>query len=123
MTCAVSAFIVVDLPAPLGPSSPTHVPNGTSRSRPSTAVTDPKRLTIPRSLIADSIRVLLYDTEFGVHLWARGSTSDADEGVQGTLSRFDGSGRRDLDVGPSRSAAGRSCVRRVFASACNLLFS
>ena len=28
MTCAVSIFIVVDLPAPLGPSRPTHVPVG-----------------------------------------------------------------------------------------------
>ena len=54
ITCAVSAFIVVDLPAPLGPSRPTHVPNGTSRSRPSTAVSEPNRLTNPRSLIADS---------------------------------------------------------------------
>ena len=44
--------MVVDLPAPFGPSSPMHVPNGTSRSRPSTAVSAPKRLTTPRSLIA-----------------------------------------------------------------------
>ncbi len=54
ITCAVRAFIVVDLPAPLGPSRPTHIPNGTSRSRPSTAVIGPNRLTNPRSLIADS---------------------------------------------------------------------
>src|SRR2546423_672695 len=54
MTWAVRAFIVVDLPAPLGPSRPTHVPNWTSRSRPSTAASDPNRLTNPRSLIADS---------------------------------------------------------------------
>jgi hypothetical protein len=33
--------IVVDLPAPLGPSRPTHVPLGTSRSRPSTATMSP----------------------------------------------------------------------------------
>src|SRR5438270_13699463 len=52
MTCAVSAFIVVDLPAPLGPSRPTHAPKGTSRSRPSTAVSAPKRLTTPRRRIA-----------------------------------------------------------------------
>src|SRR5687767_13587999 len=55
MTCAVSAFIVVDLPAPFGPRRPTHLPNGTSRSRPSTAVIGPKRLTSPRRLIADTI--------------------------------------------------------------------
>ena len=53
MTCAVSAFIVVDLPAPFGPSSPTHVPYGTSRSRPSTAVSGPNRFTRPRMLIAN----------------------------------------------------------------------
>src|SRR3954451_22961833 len=46
--CAVRSFIVVDLPAPLGPSRPTHVPSGTSRSRWSTAVSGPKRLTTPR---------------------------------------------------------------------------
>jgi hypothetical protein len=33
--------IVVDLPAPLGPSRPTHVPVGTSRSSPATAVISP----------------------------------------------------------------------------------
>src|SRR3954463_4302258 len=54
MTCAVSAFIVVDLPAPFGPSRPTQLPYGTSRSRPSTAVSSPKRLTTPRRLIARS---------------------------------------------------------------------
>src|SRR4051812_31066763 len=53
MTCAVSAFIVVDLPAPFGPSSPTHLPNGTSRSSPSTAVIGPNLLTKPRSLMAE----------------------------------------------------------------------
>ena len=52
IACAVSIFIVVDLPAPFGPSSPTHVPSGTSRSRPSTAVISPKRLTTPRRRIA-----------------------------------------------------------------------
>src|SRR3954452_9504337 len=55
MTCAVSAFIVVDFPAPLGPSSPTHVPKGTSRSRPSTAVREPNRLTTPRRRMALSM--------------------------------------------------------------------
>ena len=33
----VSSRIVVDLPAPLGPSRPRQMPSGTSRSRPSTA--------------------------------------------------------------------------------------
>jgi hypothetical protein len=32
IACAVSSRIVVDLPAPFGPSRPTHVPSGTSRS-------------------------------------------------------------------------------------------
>ena len=39
--------IVVVLPAPLGPSRPKHSPGRTSRSRPSTAVTLPYRLTTP----------------------------------------------------------------------------
>src|SRR5919202_4276925 len=46
--------IVVDLPAPFGPSRPTHVPWGTSRSSPSTAVIRPYRLTTPRSLMASA---------------------------------------------------------------------
>src|SRR5215212_6496850 len=54
IACAVSSRIVVDFPAPFGPSSPTHVPTGTSRSRPSTAVIAPYRLTTPRSRIASS---------------------------------------------------------------------
>ena len=37
-TAPVRRRIVVDLPAPFGPSRPTQVPSGTSRSRPSTAV-------------------------------------------------------------------------------------
>src|SRR4051812_18794195 len=44
--------MVVDLPAPFGPSSPTHVPWGTSRSSPSTAVIAPKRLTTRRRRMA-----------------------------------------------------------------------
>src|SRR3954453_17601485 len=52
---AVSIRIVVDLPAPVGPSRPTHVPAGTSRSRPSTAVMRPKRLTTPRRRMASSL--------------------------------------------------------------------
>src|SRR5882757_9824309 len=48
----VSIRIVVDLPAPLGPSSPRQIPSGTSRSSPSTAVIAPKRFTTPFSSIA-----------------------------------------------------------------------
>ena len=39
--------IVVDLPAPLGPSSPNDSPGGTSKSIPSTAVKSPNRLVRP----------------------------------------------------------------------------
>src|SRR6266542_4670053 len=39
---------------PLGPSKPTHVPSGTSRSRWSTAVIGPYRLTTPRSWMTSS---------------------------------------------------------------------
>jgi hypothetical protein len=38
---SVRSRIVVDFPAPLGPSKPTQVPSGTSRSSPSTAVMAP----------------------------------------------------------------------------------
>src|SRR3954453_2129466 len=48
MACAVSIRIVVDLPAPFGPSSPKQIPAGTSRSMPSTAVSEPKDLRTPR---------------------------------------------------------------------------
>jgi hypothetical protein len=41
IACAVSIRIVVVLPAPFGPSRPTHVPYGTSRSTPPTAVISP----------------------------------------------------------------------------------
>jgi hypothetical protein len=50
--CPVSIRMVVDLPAPFDPSRPKHVPAGTSRSSPSTAVTEPNRLTTPRREIA-----------------------------------------------------------------------
>src|SRR5918999_3884193 len=59
IACAVSIFIVVDLPAPFGPSRPTQVPSGTSRSRWSTAVSEPKRLTTPRRRIARLMRMNL----------------------------------------------------------------
>ncbi|CNG42067.1 Uncharacterised protein [Mycobacterium tuberculosis] len=52
IACAVSIFIVVDFPAPFGPSSPMQIPAGTSRSSPSTAVKPPNRFTTPRRLIA-----------------------------------------------------------------------
>src|SRR3954468_21702891 len=63
IACAVSIRIVVLLPAPLGPSSPTHVPTGTSRSRPSTAVIGPKRLTTPRRRMARSLTPSQYSRQ------------------------------------------------------------
>ena len=44
--------MVVVLPAPFGPSRPKHSPRSTSRSSPSTAITDPYRLTTPTQLRA-----------------------------------------------------------------------
>ena len=63
----MSRRIVVDLPAPLGPSRPTQVPSGTSRSRWSTAVRSPKRLTTPlrRSASGTPRRVSRGYTQFG----------------------------------------------------------
>src|SRR6185503_11943684 len=49
--------MVVDLPAPLGPSRPRQMPRGTSRSSPSTAVIEPNRLTTPRSWMAGVLTV------------------------------------------------------------------
>src|SRR4051812_47349240 len=63
IACAVSIRIVVLLPAPLGPSRPTHVPTGTSRSRPSTAVIGPKRLTTPRRRMARSLTPSQYSRQ------------------------------------------------------------
>src|SRR5918999_1070742 len=54
----VSSRMVVDLPAPLGPSRPRQIPPGTSRSRPSTAVIDPKRLTTPRSWMTGELTAI-----------------------------------------------------------------
>src|SRR3954464_10810216 len=53
--CAVSMRMVVDFPAPLGPSRPKQIPSGTSRSRPSTATMSPKDLRTPRSRMAGSV--------------------------------------------------------------------
>ena len=50
--CPVSIRIVVDLPAPFGPSSPSTIPEGTSRSSPFTAVMGPNCLTTPEREIA-----------------------------------------------------------------------
>ena len=44
--------MVVVLPAPFGPRKATISPGSTVRSRPSTAVTAPKRLVSPRSAMA-----------------------------------------------------------------------
>ena len=45
---------VVVFPAPLGPSSPRHVPAGTEKDTPSTAVTSSKRFTRPSTEMASS---------------------------------------------------------------------
>src|SRR3954452_19198177 len=67
IACAVSRRMVVDLPAPLGPSRPTQVPSATSRSSRSTAVSAPKRLTTPvrRSAGGTPLRVSRGDAQFG----------------------------------------------------------
>src|SRR3954469_17698602 len=54
--------IVVDLPAPFGPSRPRQMPAGTSRSRPSTAVIGPKRFTTPCNSIAGTTLQTTYST-------------------------------------------------------------
>src|SRR5689334_7186649 len=50
---------VVVLPAPLGPRSPSTVPDGTWRSTPSSARTSPKDFTRPVTLIAGSLALAL----------------------------------------------------------------
>ena len=59
IACAVSNFIVVLLPAPLGPSNPTHVPTGTSKSSPSTAWMAPKCLRTPPKADRQSLFVFV----------------------------------------------------------------
>src|SRR5512142_1037116 len=51
-TSVVSMRMSVDLPAPLGPSSPNVSPSATSKEIPSTAVKSPKRFTSPCTSIA-----------------------------------------------------------------------
>src|SRR5919106_3573592 len=59
----VRIFTVVDLPAPLGPSSPKTTPSGTEKERPSSAWTSPYFLTRPVASIALVIsRVLRYSS-------------------------------------------------------------
>src|SRR6185503_5194102 len=63
-TVVVSIPIVVDLPAPLGPSSPKNSPRRTSRSSPSTATSDPYTLRscsvrIGASSIAENVSASL----------------------------------------------------------------
>ena len=47
--------MVVDLPAPLGPSRPNDSPGGTSKSMPSTAVKSPKRLVRPWAAMTGAV--------------------------------------------------------------------
>src|SRR5690242_3459428 len=51
----VQTSTVVVLPAPLGPSNASTDAAGRSRSRPSTAVTGPNRLTSPRTVTAAAL--------------------------------------------------------------------
>src|SRR3954471_5482538 len=108
MTCAVSAFIVVDLPAPLGPSSPTHVPKGTSRSRPSTAVREPNRLTTPRRRMALSML-------FRLPTWGELIVSDDAEGGQPCPQRLVDSLGRLLEGPRAQLEIGRAPAPRLRA--------
>ena len=47
--------IVVDLPAPLGPTNPVTCPGATVNDRPSSATVDPKRLRRPATSIVVSM--------------------------------------------------------------------
>jgi hypothetical protein len=49
---ASSMRIIVVLPEPFGPSTPSTAPAGTSRSTPETATVEPNTLRRPRTLIA-----------------------------------------------------------------------
>src|SRR3954452_20340470 len=84
IACAVSRRMVVDLPAPLGPSSPTHVPSGTSRFSWLTAVRSPKRLTTSRRRSASTpSRVSRGYAQFGTGSRPNQSLEERHVGVQG----------------------------------------
>ena len=55
----VSMRTTVVFPAPLGPSRPSTVPAGTSKSTPSTARTSPKRFTRPSTRMAGGLSVVM----------------------------------------------------------------
>ena len=57
---AAKIRIVVDLPAPLGPSNPKDSPLATSKSMPSTAVKSPKTLVKPRTEMSGLDILLFY---------------------------------------------------------------
>src|SRR2546426_6179005 len=83
--------MVVDLPAPLGPSSPKHTPLCTSRSRPSTATMSPKRLTTLRSEIAPSpaagVAPSLSATDMPDTLWRQASAPKSVSSPPGSVRR------------------------------------
>ena len=120
IACAVSSFIVVDLPAPFGPSRPTQVPSGTSRSRWSTAVSVPKRLTTPcRRRAGTPPRVSRGYAQFGtgsrpnegleerqVRVQRLGVPLDADDEA-GALDRLDRAVRRRGRRPAARRRSGR----------------
>src|SRR5207244_3791776 len=61
----------VVLPAPLGPSTPTTLPVGTSRSTPFSATVSPKRLTRPFAWIASDIPNKPPEVPWRAEKWAR----------------------------------------------------
>ena len=113
IACAVSSRIVVDLPAPLGPSRPTHVPSGTSRSRPSTAVIAPKRLTTPRRRMARARHAPgchAASAQFGTGSRAVTRRLEQRAGAPSTASRR-ATGRRATKPAPSIASTVPSAAR------------
>src|SRR5438477_172926 len=101
----VSIFTVVDLPAPLGPRSPTSCPVGISRSRPRTASTSPKRLESWR-------RRITRRRPRGCAAWhrrpARGSPASAPSVVLGPLRAHEaifGIGEQNVECGEAAVGA------------------
>src|SRR5262249_19068081 len=95
--------MVVDLPAPLGPSRPNNSPPRISRSSPSTAANDPYSTRSPSS------RIIGWEGEFTE---SRRPTADDTE----RMGQNGGGGGLGGGLAASRRRARRACPRRPAAN-------
>src|SRR5215210_3555630 len=107
----VSRRIVVDLPAPLGPSRPRQMPFGTSRSRPSTAVIVPNLFTTPcNSIAAKPI------PDYVIDKWANALCGSLDRGTRRNSSRAASLGLARNPPGGSHTTMPRTRQHNISAA-------